>query len=183
MGRWRRRPKEPGADDVGQLVEESREAVWRLCLSVLRDRDLAEDAFQATYERALSRLDQYEGRAAWSTWVHRIAVNVCMNLLREQRTQRYTTLAPKAPRAAESSSAWETEEVRKIVFEDALAKLPPELRAALFLVVQLGYSYEEAAEILEVPAGTVKSRVFRAKKKFVAALASESVKAGDEDGL
>jgi RNA polymerase sigma-70 factor (ECF subfamily) len=139
-------------------------------------RDATQDAFLACYRN----LGRFRGDAAFGTWLHRIAVNACYDHLRRKvpAPMDLATLpdAPIGPDPADRAA--DTVDVHR-----ALASLPPDYRAVLILHDVQGRPYEEVASVLDVPLGTVKSRLHRARAALGRALAgtaeSEAGPAGE----
>jgi RNA polymerase sigma-70 factor (ECF subfamily) len=138
--------------------------VFSVCLRILGDRERALDATQDTFLTVFRKAGQFQGRSAVGTWIYRIAVNTCYDQLR--RAQRRPSqsfpdhLDPSDPAAEE---AMESAALRPEI-EVALAQLPQDFRNAVVLSDLEGMSLPEVAEILGVPIGTVKSRVFRGRR-------------------
>ena len=128
-------------------------------------RDAAQDAFVSCYRN----LSKFRGDAAFSTWLHRIAVNACYDVLRRRRDVLGLDEAPEPPPAADHGDAVTTSvDVRR-----ALLAIPDEFRTVLVLHDIQDLGYDEIARILEVPVGTVKSRLHRARVALGRALGGE----------
>jgi RNA polymerase sigma-70 factor (ECF subfamily) len=112
------------------------------------------------------KADRYKAQAAFSTWLYRVAVNTCYDQLRRAKRRSADALPeahdPADPRGAD---AYEAAEVRPEI-EAALQAIQTEFRAAVVLVDLEGLSLETAADMLGVPVGTVKSRVFRGRRQL-----------------
>lgn len=147
-----------------ELMAAHEDRVFGVCLRMLRDRDAALDAVQETFINVFRKADKYKAEAAFSTWLYRVAVNTCYDQLRKAKRKAAQplpdTLDPQDPRAGDE---FEAVELRRPI-EDALQELPAEFRAAIVLVDLEGHALETAANMLAVPVGTVKSRVFRGRK-------------------
>jgi RNA polymerase sigma-70 factor, ECF subfamily len=128
-----------------ELVRGCQADVWRLCLHLLRDPGLADDATQDAFVRAFRFLPRFRGDARFSTWLLSIARNCAVD------------------------------DGRRLEVREALAALPLELREPVVLIDVLGLAYRDAARLLEVAEGTVKSRVHRAREALAAALAPDAV--------
>jgi RNA polymerase sigma-70 factor (ECF subfamily) len=154
----------------GELVRRHRDRLWSVALRTLGDPEEAADAVQDALLSAFRRASSFRGEAAVTTWLHRIVVNACLDHARAKAARRTQPLVDDdiVPDPADSLGERET----AIVVLDALAKLPIEQRAALVLVDIEGHSVDEAAQILEVPAGTVKSRCARGRARLAVMLAS-----------
>lgn len=153
-----------------ELMQAHEDRVFAVCLRMLRDREAALDATQETFITVFRKADRFAGRSAFSTWLYRVAVNTCYDLARRTRRQPADPLPESndpADRAAED--AFRAVELRPDL-ESALAGLPGEFRAAVILADVEGLALQTVAEILSVPIGTVKSRVFRGRRLLADAL-------------
>lgn len=167
-----------------QLVLRHQDRVYTMAYRMLGNRDEALDAAQEIFLAAYRSLGAFESKARFSTWLYRVTVNRCRDELRKRGTVKHTRPAslegpgnhafdPPAPVAADPASAAETRERDEAVAR-AIASLPEETRAAVVLRDVQGLAYEEIAEVLGVPAGTVRSRIFRGRAQLRAALAPEA---------
>ena len=152
------------------LMEAHERRVFAICLRTLRDREEALDATQETFITVLRKADSFQGRAAFSTWLYRVAINTCYDMLRKKGRQRAAPL-PEGydPRDTSANGKLEAAELRPAI-EKALARLPREFGTAVILSDIEGLPLRQVADILEVPLGTVKSRVFRGRKMLAAQL-------------
>ncbi|MEX1005965.1 MAG: sigma-70 family RNA polymerase sigma factor [Acidimicrobiia bacterium] len=147
-----------------ELMDRHEDMVFAVAMRMMRDREAALDATQETFLTLFRKADRYSGEAAVSTWLYRVATNTCLDLLRKHKRRR--TEAPPEhhdepdPSAAEPFSAVE---VRPDI-DAALRSLPEDFRAAVVLSDIHGLAIAEISQILEVPSGTVKSRVFRGRR-------------------
>ncbi|MDH6703662.1 RNA polymerase sigma-70 factor (ECF subfamily) [Kitasatospora sp. MAA19] len=160
-------------DAFGFLVNRHRDRLWAVALRTLGDREEAADALQDALVSAFRAAPGFQGRSAVTTWLHRIVVNACLDRARRSATRRTTPLDEDPRRldtlvgAAEpADSPVVRAEVRRELTA-ALAELPAEQRAALVLVDMQGYPVAEAAELLGVPVGTVKSRCARGRARLL----------------
>jgi RNA polymerase sigma-70 factor, ECF subfamily len=135
--------------------------VWRFLRHLLGDAALAEDVTQETFLRLYQRLPGFAGRSKFSTWVFRIARNAGVDALRAARRHDRLLAALPPPPPGPPPEA-------RVEAMAAVASLTPRLREALLVVEVLGFTYREAAEVLAVPEGTVKSRVFHARVRLLA---------------
>ncbi len=156
------RARDGDADAFGEIFRRHRDRMWAVALRTTNDREMAADCVQEAFISAYRRADSYRAEAAVTTWLHRIVVNACLDRLRRERSgvRRAGDLAEvDLPDRHDRHSSAETGlEVRA-----ALARIPEQQRVALVLVDMHGLSVAEAAEILEVAEGTVKSRCFRGR--------------------
>jgi RNA polymerase sigma-70 factor, ECF subfamily len=138
--------------------------VWRFLRHLLADPALAEDVTQETFLRIHRRLRSFAFRSKFSTWVFQIARNAGIDALRARERRARLLRAVPEQRAAPDHAG--NVEVGLMV-----ASLPVRLREAFALVEVFGLTYREAGEALGVPEGTVKSRVFHARRQLVEWLA------------
>lgn len=160
------------------LVIKYQRRVERLIGRMVRDVDLVEDIAQETFIRAYRALHQFRGDAQFYTWLYRIAVNTAKKFLLELKRDPTVTQAalqsnededetfharsePTTDETPESLLA--AKEIASAV-NDALAALPDDLKQALTLREMDGMSYEDIAELMNCPMGTVRSRIFRARE-------------------
>lgn len=158
----------------GELVRAYQGDVWRLCLHLTGDRTLADDITQDAFVRAFRFLPRFRGDAKFSTWVFTIARNCALDEMR--KSKRRQLLAEKAQRY---SDVTHVEQSSNIEVREALQSLSIELREPIVLIDMLGESYRDAARILGVPEGTVKSRVHRGRSLLATVLIKERA-ANDE---
>jgi RNA polymerase sigma-70 factor (ECF subfamily) len=167
-------------DAFDELVARHRDRVWAIALRMCRDREDAEDALQETFISAWRSLDRFGGRSEVTTWLYRIAVNKSHDVIARRRST-----APLDDASEPASPVDGTEQhARRQAIEHALQTLSPEFRAVAVLCDILGLTPAEAAAILEVPEGTAKSRVFRARAELARALAPDwrpTTAGGDRD--
>lgn len=146
----------------GALIRHYDPFLRALAFRLLGDRDRMDDALQEAYLKAFRALPRFRGESALRTWLYRIAYNACLDEL--ERSSRVAAL-PLAGMAEEPASGSDLAEAvsRRQCLAAALAGLPVDARAAVLLVDAEGFDYREAARILGVPAGTVASRLNRAR--------------------
>jgi RNA polymerase sigma-70 factor, ECF subfamily len=139
--------------------------VWRYCRSVLRDHTSAEDATQETFARIVTAIRRYRGDAPVRTWALVIARRVCSEAFRRRdRTdvpvdqQHHVHLHPATHLHRSHLSSAEQDSL--------LDELTPDDRTAFVLTQLLGFGYAEAADIADVPIGTIRSRVHRARSQL-----------------
>ncbi|MFF1873721.1 RNA polymerase sigma factor SigM [Kitasatospora herbaricolor] len=160
-------------DAFGLLVRRHRDRLWAVALRTLGDREEAADAVQDALVSAFRSAHTFQGRSAVTTWLHRIVVNACLDRARRTATRRTGPLDDDPQRLdtlVGSSEAADHPVVRAEVRREvtaALDALPAEQRAALVLVDMEGYPVAEAAEVLGVPVGTVKSRCARGRARLL----------------
>lgn len=144
-----------------QIVRTCQDPVWRYLRRFVGDAALAEDLTQETFIRVYRRLDTYRAGSRFTTWIIQIARNAAIDALRsrDRRDRLIDALPPPCPPSQPGLGA---------ELEAALATLSAKLRDAVLLVDVAGFTYRDAGEVLGVPTGTVKSRVFHARELLVA---------------
>jgi RNA polymerase sigma-70 factor (ECF subfamily) len=159
-------------DAFSVLVRRHSDRLWAVALRTLGDREEAADALQDALVSAYRRAATFRGDAAVTTGLHRVVVNACHDRLR-RRAARPTSPLPEGREAADPRDEQSATEVRLDV-RAALAALPEHQRLALVLVDMHGLSVAEAAAVLEVAEGTVKSRCSRGREAHAALLRERS---------
>jgi RNA polymerase sigma-70 factor (ECF subfamily) len=149
----------------GEIVRRHRDRLWAVALRTLGDREEAADALQDALLSAYRAADRFRGESAVTTWLHRIVVNACLDRMR-RRQARPTVPLPET----DVTPAPAVDRDTAMVVRDALAQLPAEQRAALVLVDVQGYPVAEAAKILDVAEGTIKSRCARGRARLAVLL-------------
>ena len=160
-----------------EIVRENEKTVFNLALRQLGNREDAEDAAQDVFIKAYTALGSFRGDSKISVWLYRITCNVCTDILRKRRDAVSLSVETEDGEAElelpderfDPVALTERKDLREQVGE-ALKKLPEDARQILLLREIGGMSYEEISETLELDIGTVKSRIFRARKKLCALL-------------
>jgi len=165
-----------------RLVERHQRKVYSLACGLLRDTDEARDVSQDAFLRAYCGLGNFDGRARFSTWLHRIVMNLCLDRLRRRRpTVGYDESAEieggagmdlRASRLGFDPGAALLDKELRGGLVAALERLSPNHRAVLLLREVDGLSYKEIAEVVGCAEGTVMSRLFHARKRMQAELAA-----------
>ena len=165
----------------GLLVLKYERRIQRLIARMVRDVDLVEDIAQETFIRAYRALPKFRGDAQFYTWLYRIAVNTAKKTLIDFK--RDPTVVESALRSGDDDETYrpETEPIShetpdtvlaakqiSAVVNAAMEALPDDLRQAVTLREIEGLSYEEIAEVMNCPIGTVRSRIFRAREAISA---------------
>jgi RNA polymerase sigma-70 factor (ECF subfamily) len=147
--------------------------IFSLCFRMIRDRELAEDLTQETFLIVFRRIGTFRGESAFSTWLHRLAVNVVFMHLRQQKSR--ITEVPYEEINPEDQSPMETRgEIdrvlssadNRIVLERAIDQLPPGYRLVFVLHDIEGYEHREIAELLGCSLGNTKSQLHKARLKL-----------------
>jgi RNA polymerase sigma-70 factor (ECF subfamily) len=169
-------------DAFTTLMHRHEDRIFAVCLRIMGNRTSALDATQETFLTLYRKANQYRATAAVGTWLYRIAVNTCYDLLRKER-RRPSEAMPSYldPADPHAEDPYTSIELRPSV-EAALATLTADFRAVVVLSDIEGMSLPEVAEALEVPVGTVKSRLFRARRQLAGVLGNLSDGSGHQNG-
>ena len=155
-----------------QLITPLEQLIWRICWHYTGNRESAEDCGQETMIRIWRSLDSYRGDCALESWVYRIAANCCMDYLRKKKRDKSVSMEPMREQGfdpADPSPGTEEQVVaadEQKRLREAITQLPEDQREALIMTQLEKVSYEEAAKLLGVSEGTIKSRVNRAKARL-----------------
>jgi RNA polymerase sigma-70 factor (ECF subfamily) len=157
-------------DAFGQLFKRHKDRLWAVAIRTLGDPEEAADALQDAMISAFRRAGSFRGDSAVTTWLHRIVVNAALDRMRRKSArptaggdeQVLDSLAGSGPLSDPASATDTAMDVRA-----ALRRLPPDQQAALVLVDMLGYSVSDAAAVLGVSEGTVKSRCARGRARLL----------------
>ncbi len=171
--------KKRETDSFERLASENERQVYALCFHMMGNREEAQDCAQEAMLRAFRAFGSFRAEASFSTWITRIAMNVCTDALRKRRDAVSLDVLREeqgfdVPDAAPTAYARLEEKERMRLLKEGLSQLPPDMRQMIVLRDMQGKSYEEIGEILQVPLGTVKSRVSRAREKLVKILKKSS---------
>ncbi len=162
-------------DAFSELFNRHRDRLWAVALRTSGDPEDAADALQDAAVSAFRAAANFRSESAVGTWLYRIVVNACLDRARKQAarpTVRYPDdQSPAWQRAVRDPSDMAEARELRIMLENALASLPLDQRAAVVAVDVEGLSVEEAAQALDVPVGTVKSRCARGRAKLAVHLA------------
>ncbi|MCM2391487.1 RNA polymerase sigma factor SigM [Streptomyces albipurpureus] len=172
----------------GELVRRHRDRLWAVALRTLGDREEAADAVQDALVSAFRAAHTFRGQSAVTTWLHRITVNACLDRARKAASRKTSPVddTERLELLLEPHESAEAPAERKDLNREllaALAKLPADQRAALVLVDMQGYPVAEAARVLDVPVGTVKSRCARGRARLLPMLTHLRGDAGGKDDL
>ena len=158
------------------LFTRHKDRLWAVAVRTLGDAEEAADALQDAMISAFRQASSFRGDSAVTTWLHRIVVNACLDRLRRRAARPAVTgldeqvmdvLAPAALAGADEGASTDT----TIDVTAALRTLPPDQRAVLVLVDMLGYPVADAAAVLGISIGTVKSRCARGRARLLPKLA------------
>jgi RNA polymerase sigma-70 factor (ECF subfamily) len=151
------------SEAFGTLVERYDRAVYNLCLRTMRDAEEAKDATQEAFFKAFRALRTFRPEAKFSTWIFSIAYHACCDRLARRKRFADGELPDRAdPGPGPEAQAERGDEAR--VLRAAIDALPEKYRAVITLYHLQGRQYDEIAEVLKLPMGTVKTHLFRAKE-------------------
>jgi RNA polymerase sigma-70 factor, ECF subfamily len=160
-----------------QLIEEHQSRIYNLIFRMIGNHEEAEDLLQEVFITVFKKIDSFRGDASLSTWIYRIATNHCINrkkylsrrkhyvnssygdLTEKEQTETGSGITENLPRPDEMAEGKQMEEI----LQKAISTLEDEYKVVLILRDVQNLSYEEIEQILDVPAGTVKSRLHRAR--------------------
>lgn len=167
------------------VIVANNQRLFRAAWSILKSRSDAEEAVQAAYLSAFANIGRFEGRSALSTWLTRIVMNEALGRRRADERRRghlkqegvalmadYRDALMRGSDAEAPDVAVAREQIRSLL-EQAVARLPENFRSVFVLRDVEGLSSEETAEILSIPVATVKTRLFRGRKRLQEMLAPE----------
>ena len=165
-------------DAFGEVVRRHRDRLWAVALRTLGNREDAADAVQdalvSAFRSGRTGSAAFRGESAVTTWLHRIVVNACLDRVRRSAARPADPFPEQdLPSPGDPVGSRDT----ALDVAAALGQLPAEQRAALVLVDMYGWSVEDAAEVLECPTGTVKSRCARGRARLRPLLAGNPMDA------
>lgn len=178
-----RRVLDGDADAFSLLVEAYQKNVYNLALRMTGNPEDALDMAQEAFIRAYNSLSSFRGDSKFSVWLYRIVSNVCLDFLRARKGRTAVSLSQTGPDGEDAAleipdeRALPEAELERALTRDAVRRglqaLPDDQREILLLREIQGLSYEEIAAALSLEGGTVKSRIFRARKKLCAYLLAD----------
>jgi RNA polymerase sigma-70 factor, ECF subfamily len=163
-----------------ELLDRYQRPVFSLVYRLVRDRELAEDLAQETFVKVFNHLDRYDPKYKFSSWIFKIASNLSIDHLRRKQPETVSLDGSRNARTSDEieasriSVASEDENPEELLLskelgeqiEAAIGQLRPEYRTAILLRHVEGRPYEEIAEIMEIPLGTVKTYIHRARTEL-----------------
>ena len=159
-----RRARDGDREAIGVLYARFRDRMVSLAFGVLRDRESAEDAAQEILLRAFDKMPVLQSERDFSSWLYRLALNLCLD--RKRSLERRVHLLERAPETALVAQSPANQIEMRLAIERALDELSEEERVILMLREWHELSYDEIAAVLQIPVGTVKSRLNAARREF-----------------
>lgn len=161
------------ADAFDRLVQAHYRSVYNVAYRMLHTPGAASDATQTTFVRAYEAISSFRGDSSFGTWLYRITMNVCLDELRRQKNRPLSLTdeddegEPAGERdmpdlTDEPAGTAEQRELQELVHQ-AIGRLPEDFRTVIVLYDIRGLSYQEISQLLDIPLGTVKSRLNRAR--------------------
>lgn len=157
----------------GMLVDKYGPRIYNVALNMVRDEQEAEDVTQEVFIKIYRGISQFRGEARLSTWIYRIAKNACYSHLKKEKKYRdMTEIEDFVHLASNGTNPEEAHIVRdeKLQVRRAVYELPEKHRLAISLYYFHEKSYEEISKIMDVPMGTIKSYIHRAKQSLAKSL-------------
>ena len=163
--------REKSSFDMDVLMNEYGTVLLRLCYLYLGDIQAAEDAVQETFIAVYQNYKQFKGASSEKTWITRIAINVCKNILRSMWTKKVTIGLDNVEQSMEAASDSNAETMflekeRAGTVSSAIMKLDPKYREVVLLYYYQELNTNEIAKALHIPASTVRIRLARARNKL-----------------
>lgn len=149
-------------DAMHQIYQRCSDRVYALMVRIVGSQD-ADDLTQQVFLQMFRKLDQFGGDSKLETWLYRLATNEALQYLRRRKRQSTESIIAE-PSVTDSDRLIETERIQ--LLELAFSRLDPELKTILSLKEEQGLSYREIAESVDIPEGTVGSRLNRARKEL-----------------
>ena len=178
-----RKVQEGDSSSFEKLVIDNQTKVYNLALRMVGNEDDAFDMAQEAFLRAYSSIKSFRGDSRFSVWLYRLTTNICLDFLRSESRRSHGSLTYmgegedekelEIPDERFSPETLAEKNELRLAVRNALMRLPQDYRAILLLREINGLSYEEIASCLSLEAGTVKSRIFRARKKLCSILSED----------
>lgn len=170
---------------LDELLRNHYDRIWAICRRIAGNDADAADATQEALLAIVRGLPKFDGNAAFSTWSYRVATNACLDELRRRKRRPTPQLVDEhegwIDRTSEQTSpAFDEQVAVRDELETALAALPKEFRQPVILRDQVGLDYAEIAATLDIPPGTVRSRIARGRSKLAELLHAGNQTAPDE---
>lgn len=168
---------------LNSLLERHYDRIYAICRRLAGNDADAQDAAQEALIAISRGLPRYDGRATFKTWSYRVATNACLDELRRRGRRPTPSVVDEHPEMVDAmrqpdAPAMAEQLADRMMLDAALAELPEEFRAPIVLRDQMGLDYREISEVLDVAAGTVRSRISRGRKKL-----AEILTAGNQTPL
>ena len=161
--------------DQKMLYDRYSKQMYNLCLRYLKSKEDAEDAFQEGFVNVFKYLKSFSGKSSFSTWIHRIMINVCLNHLRKKKEFILSFDVDNNWQLADKSIENGLQILNKKDIYKIINDLPVNFKVCLNLFIIEGFSHKEIAEMLNIPENTSKSNVLRARKMVIEILEKQQI--------
>ncbi len=159
-----KRSQRGDTEAFSELVRKYQTVVYNLAYRFMRDRNLAEDMAQEAFVKAYKHLSGFRGDCAFATWLYRVTCTVCITELNRRKKRSEVEFEPNIYETGYEEKHSDKEIAEKI--RECVTHLPPKYATVITLYYLNGMSYEEIAEIMDIPVGTLKTWMFRARKQL-----------------
>lgn len=158
---------EPIEQVVERLIEDYGQEVYRIAYFYIKDRQLAEDVFQEVFYKVMKNYHKFQYQSSEKTWLTRITINTCKDLLRTNWIKRVTTFSTWQDPQLDYEAPFDIEKQEEYQqLYEVIQALPTKYKDVILLFYYKELSYEEISQILNIPEGTVRSRLARARTKL-----------------
>lgn len=148
-----------------ELMENYKKPLVNLVYSIISDYEEAEEIVQDTFVSFYIKRESFEGRSKIYTWLYRVSFNKAIDYIRKKEREKKYRL--KECRNFEMQESGNDNSINKIILADALSKLNETFRIPFLMSEYENYSYEEISKKLDLPVNTIRTRIFRARKKLL----------------
>lgn len=148
-----------------ELMEMYKKPLFNLVYSIISNKDEAEEIVQDVFVSFYIKRESFEGRSKIYTWLYRVSFNRAVDHIRKKEREKKYRL--KEYRNSEMQESGNDDSIHKIILAEALEKLEDDFRIPLMMAEYENYSYNEISEKLDLPVNTVRTRIFRARKKLL----------------
>ena len=159
-----KRSQRGDTEAFSELVRKYQTVVYNLAYRFMRDRNLAEDMAQEAFVKAYKHLSGFRGDCAFATWLYRVTCTVCITELNRRKKRSEVEFEPNISETGYEEKHSDKEIAEKI--RECVTYLPQKYATVITLYYLNGMSYEEIAEIMDIPVGTLKTWMFRARKQL-----------------
>jgi RNA polymerase sigma-70 factor (ECF subfamily) len=168
------------AEEFEHIVREYQDKILRLSYSIVRDRAAAEEIVQDVLVRVWKGLPGFRSESSVSTWIYTITRNTCLTALNRRDRQAVSLDEPALRREADKRSSEEWSIPHHPKAEELINRLPAKYRQVVALFYMQEKSYDEVARMVDLPVGTVKTYLFRARKSLAEELTHKRIAKGGE---
>ncbi len=155
------------SDALDALLRENYDRIFSTCRKLARNDADADDATQEALCSIVLKISSFKGESRFSTWAYRIATNACLDEIRKRNRRPRLGISDMDQIIPENAGQSIEDQVSdRLLIEGALKSLPDDFKIPLVLRDQLGMNYQEIAEVLSLPSGTVKSRIARGRERL-----------------